>query len=520
MTQTLVKATPQVDAFDAIFDKHVSKTEDLLLAALFDDTMLPQYIGQLVTLFDAGMYLPSVDVDIEKAGKWQTVRNRLLGEQRLHDINLAAEDYAATSAADLVADLTVQQANAVNSLVAKGIGRGWTDDTLARQLQRVIGLDDRYANAVSLFHQNLLDAGNSHGTANARADEYAQTLLKARTRAIARTEVARAINAGQRAVWLGAVDEGLVGNTIRTQWVLHPSERTCAECRDRSGSVSSPLFDGGKFYGGIDGPPLHPNCRCTERIVDKERSFAKHYEGVPGKDHDQLEHGVWNVKVHGKYDGPTTPGTTNIHEHDKLIKSLPKTRGPTSKTSKKVQLATQKEVLAVREKQAQMALKAKKPTDWDIVSNAIVASRRRVAHGPRNNGNVDSRRARAVKMVKAFGDGSGRAIDSYTGRLLTPAEFTEDKIIVAKYGGKYTQDNLIPTHLTSNQTRGDKDFPFGRPKWFTESFRRHAETLFGNTDKQFEKFYTETGDKSQAGFLTWAKAHHIKMPEIRNAREN
>jgi len=93
---------------------------------------------------------------------------------------------------------------------------------------------------------------------NAVGDEKRATL-------IARTEVMRAANAGQRESWRQAVDSGMLTGDEKRQWIVTNDERLCPECESLDGEVAEL---GGEYPDpGGEGPPLHPNCRCTEGII-------------------------------------------------------------------------------------------------------------------------------------------------------------------------------------------------------------------------------------------------------------
>lgn len=84
-----------------------------------------------------------------------------------------------------------------------------------------------------------------------------------RAELIARTEVMMAANEGQRQAWDQAVDDGLLTGTEQRVWIA--TEGACPECDDLDGEQTA--LDGEYSGDGGDGPPLHPNCRCTEGIV-------------------------------------------------------------------------------------------------------------------------------------------------------------------------------------------------------------------------------------------------------------
>jgi hypothetical protein len=84
-----------------------------------------------------------------------------------------------------------------------------------------------------------------------------------RAELIARTESMRAANEGQREAWDQAVEAGLLPDDARKVWIA--AGDPCPECEVLDGEE----VDLGEDYPGDggDGPPLHPNCRCTEGVV-------------------------------------------------------------------------------------------------------------------------------------------------------------------------------------------------------------------------------------------------------------
>lgn len=85
----------------------------------------------------------------------------------------------------------------------------------------------------------------------------------ARAELIARTEVMTAANEGQRQAWDQATDEGLLTGDERVAWIA--TADACPLCEELDGAERD--LDGEYPDDGGEGPPLHPNCRCTEGIV-------------------------------------------------------------------------------------------------------------------------------------------------------------------------------------------------------------------------------------------------------------
>lgn len=92
-----------------------------------------------------------------------------------------------------------------------------------------------------------------------------------RARAIARTELNRAVNAGQMLVWNEAADQGLIDRDKQVKvWVTIPDNDRSEICADLDG-VRVGLDE--QFYVAqtgelVDHPPAHPNCRSSLVLED------------------------------------------------------------------------------------------------------------------------------------------------------------------------------------------------------------------------------------------------------------
>lgn len=86
---------------------------------------------------------------------------------------------------------------------------------------------------------------------------------ESRAETIARTETMRASNEGQSQLWDQAVEEGLLTGAEKQVWITTPDDRLCPICEPMDGVTTT--LDGTFDVDGdeIDGPPAHPNCRCT-----------------------------------------------------------------------------------------------------------------------------------------------------------------------------------------------------------------------------------------------------------------
>lgn len=117
---------------------------------------------------------------------------------------------------------------------------------------------------------------------------------KTRSRVIARTEVMRAANEGQRLLWEEAVDEGLISEDAERIWLFaelpQKNGELCPICESMADQRAG--FD--EVFTDLDGeeydqPPAHPSCRCSLGLAP--RSLPKAAKFNPDQERD--EHGRW-----------------------------------------------------------------------------------------------------------------------------------------------------------------------------------------------------------------------------------
>lgn len=85
----------------------------------------------------------------------------------------------------------------------------------------------------------------------------------ARAEMIERTESMLVVHAGQREAWSDAIDEGYLSPDARRVWITTGDNVVCPECEALDGKTAD--LDG-MYDADVDGPPLHPSCRCTEGL--------------------------------------------------------------------------------------------------------------------------------------------------------------------------------------------------------------------------------------------------------------
>lgn len=190
---------------------------------------------------------------------------------RFDVVNPRALD-AAGRGAQLVREVTDSTRRGIQAIITRAIREGIPPAEAARLIKPTIGLTDRQAMAVVNYRFSLLEAGASPAAVAKAAATYADRLLRQRAETIARTETIRAGREGRKATWDQARAEGFLTDDTKQRWVVTDDDRLCPACEPLDG-VEVGL--GESFpHGGGDGPPLHPNCRCTTTLVVPRRGRA------------------------------------------------------------------------------------------------------------------------------------------------------------------------------------------------------------------------------------------------------
>lgn len=199
---------------------------------------------------------------------------------QLDVVNPAAVEWANRHAAELIVEITGDTEAAVRALIVRAFEEGIAPLPASRLIRESVGLTERYVQAVLALRQRILDspgslqyAGNTpirvpkSGMSADRLErtlaQYTTRLQNSRARTIARTETMRASNEGQRILWREARNQGLISRRIQQEWItFDPCPEICAPLDGERADL------GALFPGGYDGPPAHPNCRCTLGLVN------------------------------------------------------------------------------------------------------------------------------------------------------------------------------------------------------------------------------------------------------------
>jgi hypothetical protein len=202
--------------------------------------------------------------------------------------------FARAQAADLVVAITEDVREAVRIVIAAGASEGLTTRQQAVAIRQVVGLPPNWAAAPSNLARELR-AGTFTGSRRLSAVDkarirkalrdgtmteelieemqrkYSLSLTNRRALNIARTETLRSSNFGLRQGWRQAQKDGHLPETARRHWIVTPDDRL----RETHAAVpgmnpDGVPVDGGSYetpLGRVSGPPLEPNCRCSEGLI-------------------------------------------------------------------------------------------------------------------------------------------------------------------------------------------------------------------------------------------------------------
>ena len=136
----------------------------------------------------------------------------------------------------------------------------WAED---RAAELVKGITEETRDRIRFVIARLLDQDVPLTSREAR-DLIAEAVGDAkRAQLIARTETMLAVHGGRRDVWEQAQEDGTLAKSARRVWVTAEDDLACPICVPLDGKRAKV---GGEYPGGVQGPPAHPNCRCTEAL--------------------------------------------------------------------------------------------------------------------------------------------------------------------------------------------------------------------------------------------------------------
>lgn len=157
-----------------------------------------------------------------------------------------------------VTEIGKETRKAIQNLVERGFNERTDPIQLARELEDIVGLTTPAANAVANYRDSLEGIETDSNRIDALVGKYADRKLRERGELISRTEVMSALNAGTNLAWKQAVEDGELPEEVVKVWIVTKDELLCPICGPMDGVEVSIDDDFPE-----EGPPAHPNCRCT-----------------------------------------------------------------------------------------------------------------------------------------------------------------------------------------------------------------------------------------------------------------
>jgi hypothetical protein len=164
---------------------------------------------------------------------------------------------------------------ALQESLQNAVNQGLHPRSLAKLIERDIGLIPREAKAVDNFLAARLAEGKTMTRAREMSEKYARRLRRQRGLRIARTELNTAQNRGRLDSWRVAQEAGTLPPGGMKKWVAAVgSPRTCEICLELAGMDPIPVDQAweSSFVGAVmhPGEDVHPNDRCTLIYVQPE----------------------------------------------------------------------------------------------------------------------------------------------------------------------------------------------------------------------------------------------------------
>lgn len=179
----------------------------------------------------------------------------------------------------LVENLTVQSRRAVMATVMDGLRKGASVPAMVRRIKDVVGLNERYAQAVATRRDRLESMDLEPEKIDRDIARYTNKLVRARAENVIRTEVVTARNQGRMMAWQELQAEGELPVTAMKVWIAAPSDRgalsgkgpkprLCEICAELGAQKPVLLREPFKTKdGSFMIPPAHPSCRCTVSLA-------------------------------------------------------------------------------------------------------------------------------------------------------------------------------------------------------------------------------------------------------------
>lgn len=258
-----------VDLSDLTKAIEATNTGDAVDLLVPSDADLPRVREAWIDTFNAGGKAAARDLNAA-LGNRKVAAIVARTSIRFDSVNPEAVRFAREKAASRVVEIVDAMRDAIRKELAKAFTEARAPRELARRLiDRDLGLNSQRVEAVRNFEADLIVKGLDDPTIARRTERYAEAQLRDRARTIARTETIEASARGQDELWDQTANAGLIDrDTAEEEFLVTPDDRLCPVCEPMDGQR---VALGEQFTTGegekVDGPPVHPACRCAKALI-------------------------------------------------------------------------------------------------------------------------------------------------------------------------------------------------------------------------------------------------------------
>jgi hypothetical protein len=220
------------------------------------------------------LFSACLDIDGEYIGK-------VTGGAKFDYVDPRALEWIEKYGAEDVVDIDASTKQAIRSIVREGYETGITPRNQARQIREIVGLDERRAETLRKYSENLFSKGLSEERVWELVEKKGRALRNSRALTIAVNETSEA--SAQAGYWStkSAVERGVLDpNEYEGYRIVTPDERLCSRCAPIAGEARQ-IPDGTYESTGSNTAKVHTCCRCCEglRQMKKKQAVTKRASG-------------------------------------------------------------------------------------------------------------------------------------------------------------------------------------------------------------------------------------------------
>lgn len=198
-------------------------------------------------------------------------------ELRWDASNPRTEKYYEGRKKEFMQDLKASTRENIQGIVQTANTSGQNSKMVAEQIVGSIGLNVPQAKSYARIEAGLRAEGKlSDKQIKDHMAGVNDTMLEQRAKMIAVTETRNASAAGQQASWEAAMEQGLIPEDARKEWILGWEQACPSICRPMKGKQVGVkqsweiTLPGGKTKLVLSPSQAHPNCRCMATLVIDE----------------------------------------------------------------------------------------------------------------------------------------------------------------------------------------------------------------------------------------------------------